>query len=133
MKRYLLDTSGYSAYFAGGKRVRDLLLEADEIYLGPVVTGELLYGFGQGRYSLRNRQVLQEFLSRPRVVPLGIDQETAECYAKIRAALRKQGSPIPTNDMWIAASAMQFGLAVLTSDRHFEQVPQVRVELIDPA
>lgn len=64
---------------------------------------------------------------------LRLDEETAACYAEILSGLRERGTPIPTNDIWIAASAMQAGLRVVTSDRHFQQVPQVAVESLDVA
>jgi tRNA(fMet)-specific endonuclease VapC len=102
--------------------------QADEISLSPVVLGELLAGFMMGKNERRNRSILRDFLSSARVNLLEIDEETSERYAVILYHLRSKGAPIPTNDVWIAASAMQYGLKVLTTDKHYIEVPQVITE-----
>jgi len=79
----------------------------------------------------RNRQLLEEFLSSPRVNIIEIDEETSERYAIILNALRDKGTPIPTNDIWIASSAMQYGLKVVTTDTHYSQISQILVECFD--
>lgn len=123
--RICLDTSAYSAFFRGDPAVRDLIQRADEIVLPPVVLGELLGGFRSGSRWAENRRLLDDFLSSRRVRVAAIDAETAERYSEILAHLRRQGRPIPTNDLWIAASAMQHGLRLVTTDAHFAHVPQV--------
>ena len=75
---------------------------------------------------------MREFLESPRVAILSLDEETAERYAAIRDYLRQQGRPIPVNDLWIAASAAQHGLRLLTLDDHFNSLPQVLVEFLNP-
>jgi tRNA(fMet)-specific endonuclease VapC len=127
--RILLDTSAYIAFLKGHPGVKQAIQKADEINLNPVVLGELLAGFMKGRREARNREILQEFMESPRVRVRAIDEETSERYAAIFTYLRGQGIPIPTNDLWIAATAMQFGLRVVTTDRHFQQVPQIIAEL----
>lgn len=104
--------------------------EADEIFLCPIVLGELLAGFIIGTREKENRRELDELLGSPRVSVLNLDEETSERYAFIFAALRKQGTPIPTNDIWIAACAMRHGLKILTLDTHFRQIPQVITEIL---
>jgi predicted nucleic acid-binding protein len=84
-----------------------------------------------GKDERRNRKLLEEFLSSPRVDIVEIDEETSERYAIILNALREKGTPIPTNDIWIASSAMQYGLRVLTTDTHYLQISQVLVECLD--
>ena len=128
--RVLLDTSAYSSLFRGDENVRMILQEASEISLTPVILGELLAGFSGGRFATRNRELLKEFLATPRIRVHSIDRETSERYAAVWLYLRQQGTPIPTNDLWIAASAMQHGLTVLTADRHFLKVPQVLTRII---
>lgn len=128
MRRILLDTSAYSAFMRGHDEVKRALQEADEIALTPVVLGELGAGFLRGRQRRKNERELRQFLGSGRVRVVGVDEETAERYAVIVTALRTAGTPIPTNDIWIAASAMQYGLAVVTTDEHYEKVPQVIVE-----
>ncbi len=129
--RLILDTSAYSAILKGTPSIRFVLQQTDEIFLNPVILGELFVGFSLGKDEKKNRNILQDFLSSPRVTILLIDQETSERYAAIRKYLRLKGTPIPTNDLWIAASAMQFGLKVLTTDRHFLKIPQIIAEIFD--
>lgn len=125
MSRLLLDTTAYSAMRRGDDRLVEPLREASEVALTPVVLGELLYGFAGGRLERENRRLLRAFLETERVRVVDIDEETAERYAAIRDHLRRQGTPIPTNDLWIAASAAQHGLTVLSLDKHFKDVPQI--------
>jgi len=131
MKRVLLDTSAYSSLFRGDERMKRTLQEVEETALTPVILGELLAGFTGGRFEARNRELLKEFLETPRVRVYPIDGETSERYAAVWLHLREQGTPIPTNDLWIAASAMQHGLSVLTADRHFLKIPQVLTRIIE--
>ena len=128
ISRLMLDTTAISAYFKGHEGIRLSMSSADEIYLNPIVIGELLAGFIMGSREERNRQVLEEFIASPRVRFIYIDEETSERYAAILAYLRELGSPVPTNDLWIAASAMQYGLKVLTTDKHYLQIPQIITE-----
>lgn len=132
MSRLLLDTTAYSAMRRGDRRLAQPLAEASEIVLTPVVVGELVYGFVGGRLEKQNRRLLREFLESDRVRVVSVDEETAERYAAIRDYLRKKGTPIPTNDLWIAASAAQHGLKLLCLDRHFKEVPQVLLEYFEP-
>jgi predicted nucleic acid-binding protein len=129
MSRILLDTSAVSAFFRGNRAIVERTRAAARIGLSPVTLGELQAGFRGGSRHVANQEVLQRLLDSPRVRTLVIDPETADRYAQIYDSLRRAGTPIPTNDMWIAASAMQFGLAVVTTDVHFERVPQIVVEL----
>lgn len=126
----MLDTSAYSALARGNTVVRDRLALADEVCLCPVVIGELLAGFRRGGREEVNRHVLAEFLDLPEVAVLSLDEETSERYAVISDHLRRAGTPIPTNDLWIAAAAMQHGLKILTTDRHFLHVSQVLTECV---
>lgn len=130
MKRLLLDTSAYSNLMRGNRRVADLLDEADEVFFSAIVIGELLTGFKRGGKEQDNKSVLKDFLSITNVSLLCIDDTTAERYSIILDYLKKAGNPIPANDVWIAASAMQHGLTLLTSDQHFLLLPQIVSEFI---
>lgn len=130
MRRVLLDTSAYSLLMRGCKEVAGFLDAAEEVYLPAVVIGELLAGFKKGNTEQRNREILDRFTEVSRVSLLPLDEETAERYAVILDFLRRQGTPIPTNDLWIAASAMQHGLALITADHHFLKLPQVVTEFV---
>ena len=133
MTRVLLDTSAYSVFMRGHAAIKHALQHADEIYFSPIVLGELLAGFRRGRNRARNERELQTFLSSPRVRGVGLDEETAERYAVILEGLWKAGTPIPTNDIWIAASAMQYGLSIVTTDAHYQRAAQVIVHLFEPS
>lgn len=127
VRRVILDTSAYSAFMRGHAALTAALQEADDIALNPIILGELRTGFLLGRHRRKNEDELARFLASSRVRIVAIDAETSIRYAVIVAALRRSGRPIPTNDVWIAASAMQHGLGVLTTDPHYEQVPQIIV------
>ena len=131
MTRLMLDTSAYSAFMRGHAEVKLALQRAEGIYLNPVILGELLAGFIRGKRRRKNESELRTFLTSPRVDVLHMDEETAERYAVILDWLWRAGTPIPTNDLWIAASAMQHGLRILTTDAHYQKVPQLIVNYIE--
>ncbi len=130
--RIMMDTSAYAAFLRGNQEVKISLQQADEIFLNPIVLGELIGGFTMGKNEKKNRAILREILASPRVWIPDIDEETSERYAAIVRYLRAKGTPIPTNDLWIAASAMQHGCKILTTDRHYLLVPQVITEYCRP-
>jgi predicted nucleic acid-binding protein len=119
----LLDTNAYAAFKRGLPDAVAIFQQAPTIALSPVIVGELLGGFAAGAKEQANRAELTAFLSAPRVWVVPVDRETAEHYAGVYAALRKTGTPIPTNDMWIAATALQHKLRLFTYDNHFRSVP----------
>jgi len=129
----LLDTSGYSAFLRGHPGVGEAVRGADLLCVNPVVLGELIDGFSRGDRAGKNFAELKTFLASPRVDVVDIDVETARRYSKILGSLRKSGTPIPTNDLWIAASAMQYGLRVVTTDAHFLRVTEILVDHFPPA
>ena len=130
MTRLLVDTSAYSAFLRGEPLCVDALRHARELVLTPVVLGELRAGFMKGSHREKNEGELEEFLASPRVRVEVIDDDTSRFYAVAYLELSRRGSPIPTNDLWIAASALQHGLTILTGDRHFLSVPNLLVELL---
>jgi len=125
MMRVLIDTSAYSAFMSGHSDVKRAVQEADAIYLNPIILGELHAGFLKGRWRKKNEDELRAFLSSPRVDVVDVTDVTAERYAAILDFLWKSGLPIPTNDIWIAASAMQHGFNLVTTDAHFGKVPHI--------
>ena len=127
MSAIALDTNAYTGLIHGLPAVIGAVRTAREIHLPLIVLGELLAGFAAGARAEANRRDLAGFLTSPRVAVLNPDQGTARHYAEIYAALRAVGSPIPTNDMWIAALARQHRLALLTFDSHFAAVPGLTV------
>jgi predicted nucleic acid-binding protein len=132
MKRILLDTSVYSAFMRGLPAAVMAVRRADEIKLNPVVLGELHAGFRMGSRLVKNLALLSELLSSPRVEVLPIDDETAPHYAEVFDYLKRMGTPIPTNDIWIAACALQHGLQVVTMDTHFSKITQIATLVLEP-
>lgn len=122
MKQILLDTNVYTAFKRNEPRAVALIQEADFIGINSVVAGELLAGFVCGTKNRENRRQLDQFLDSPRASFIVIDDQTAEFYALAWKKLRDKGRPVPTNDLWVAASAMQHGLALATFDGHFEAI-----------
>ncbi len=122
MRNIALDTNGYAAFKQGDPDAIAVIQHAPLIGVSSIVLGELLSGFAAGQRQIANQQELIRFLASPRVTLLEITAKTAEYYAKVYLNLRGKGRPIPTNDMWIAASALQYDYAVLTYDHHFTEV-----------
>ena len=120
MRRILIDTNIYSFAMKGDEEVIELLRKVEEIGFSVVSVGELLAGFKGGGREQKNREELEEFLDSPRVVVYPVDDETAEFYSDIFVRLKKAGTPIPTNGIWIAAIAYQNGLKLYTKDVHFK-------------
>ena len=120
--RILLDTNAYSLLMRGDDQAAAVVRNSTEILMSAVVIGELLFGFRHGSRRQRNTADLQGFLASPHVSLLPVGQATAEHYSRIAAALRSNGTPIPTNDVWIAAHAMETGAQLVSADRHFDYV-----------
>ena len=123
MKNLLIDTNIYTYAFNGNTEVIQILQRAQKISICAITIGELLSGFKAGSKENMNRAELEEFLDSPRVQLIGIDEDTAEFYSEIQTALKKKGKPIPTNDIWIAATALQHGLKLYAKDQQFKFVP----------
>ena len=111
----------------GDPTVKEMLQTVDAICVNAVVLGELRVGFLRGRMQQKNEARLRQYLASPRVSAVTIEEETAERYAVILNVLWSAGAPIPMSDIWIAASAMQYGLAVIATDAHFLKIPQILV------
>lgn len=122
-----VDTNAYSAFMLGEARVVDAMRRAHEIHLPLIVMAELLAGFASGTRKEANREQLARFMASPRVHLLKPDEKTVRIYAEVFTALRGQGTPIPTNDLWIASLARQHQLGLLTLDAHFRHVPGLAV------
>jgi len=127
MKKILIDTSAYSHLLQGNADVLDALGRADLVYASVFVLGELLTGFRGGSKQSANRELLERFLGRPTVRILVATRETAEVFAEIRQALRQAGTPLPINDVWIAAHAIETGSVLVTFDSHFTRVNGLRL------
>ena len=120
--RVMLDTNAYSAFKRGDATIVESLSKADEILIPTPVLGELRSGFRAGTREAANLKELEAFLASPRVRVHPLGEETAIFYAEVHGALRAAGTPIPTNDLWIAAAALETGSVLLTRDAHFDSV-----------
>ena len=120
--KVLLDSNAYSQLMRGREQVSRIVRGAEEVLLSAVVLGELLYGFRHGSRYERNARGMRAFLDNPYVSLVPVGETTADRYSRIAALLRAKGCPIPTNDVWIAAHAMETGADLVSADRHFEQV-----------
>lgn len=118
----LLDTSAYSELFRGRRAVAELVRGATSIVFSPIVGGELLHGFRRGSQVERDTDGLHAFLANPFVSVLPVTMITADRFSRVAAALRAKGTPIPTNDIWVAAQAMETGAELVSFDRHFAHV-----------
>jgi len=131
MSRYCLDTVAYSHFRRGEGRITDLLDRAVWIGVPVVVLGELFAGFQGGSNRNKNLAELDEFLSTPIVEALPVDREVAEIFGELFADLRRQGRPIPTNDIWIAATCARAGAMLVTWDAHFRSIARVSSLIFD--
>jgi len=122
MKRILIDANIYSHALRGDDDVVAVLRKVEEIGFSVISIGELLSGFKGGSKERKNRAELEKFLDSPRVVVYLVDEDTSEYYAEIINNLRKIGKSVPTNDIWIAAVAVQNGLKLFTKDAHFKDI-----------
>lgn len=127
MRPIVIDTNAYTAFKRGDAAIVTVLKHAPKLILCTTVLGELLSGFAAGRRQSVNRAELTKFLSVPRVNVVPSTAATADLYALVYASLRRKGKPIPTNDLWIAASALEHGAALLTLDAHFQNIDGLRV------
>ena len=126
----ILDTSAYSHLRSAHPDVLSLLARSPLIYLPVIVIGELEAAFQQGTKPVENRTMLADFIDEPFVQVVEASRSMAHRYGKLVAQLRQAGTPIPTNDVWIAAIASNLDGYLLTFDRDFERVPGIRCRLL---
>lgn len=122
MTPLLIDTNIYSHALKGEEDVVSTLQRTSKIGVSTISVGELLAGFRNGSKEETSRHDLAVFLDSPRVAVYPVDTDTSEFYSEIWYQLRRQGTPIPTNDLWIAATAFQHGMKLFTKDEHFKDI-----------
>jgi len=126
MRPIAIDTNAYTAFKRGESAIVSVLQHAPVIIVCATVLGELLGGFAAGQRQSANRSELTKFLSVPRVKVVASTAATADLYALLYGALRGKGKPMSTNDLWIAASTLEHGAALLTLDVHFQNIDGLR-------
>jgi len=122
MRPILMDTNAYVAFKRGDPSILEIIQHAETIAISPVVLGELLGGFECGNKTKKNLDELQHFLQSSRIRVFSITSDTAKFYSQIYSALRNKGQPIPSNDMWIAAQALENGCVLCSYDKHFKVI-----------
>ena len=125
--RFVIDTNTYSDFMRNSQEVFVRFVSARQIFVPFIVAAELRGGFAAGTMSRRNEEKFWEFLSNERVSMLFADEVTTIVYADLYAQLRRQGRPIPSNDLWIASLAVQHSLPLFTRDKHFVNFPQLTI------
>ena len=118
----LLDTNAYVDFMTGRENVVEQVQNAEQVVFSVVVLGELLFGFRNGNRFDKNMVELNTFLDHPYVLVLPVSAATADRFGRIAAQLRQMGTPIPSNDIWIAAHALEIGATLLTRDKHFGRI-----------
>ena len=123
--KVLLDTNIISALLKGDTSVANHIDSTSEVYLSSIVIGELFYGAAYSVKVEQNIANIKQLIATYNI--LDIDNDTALVYGKIKADLRKKGTPIPENDIWIASSAIQHKLKLSTRDKHFLQISNLKI------
>ena len=123
--RVALDTNRLTDLFRGDLELAEQLSTAEEVWIPLIALGEIKAGFHGGRQQRHNESLLHKFLAKPTVGVLLPGRETAEQYARVFIQLRRAGTPVPDNDLWIAALVLEHDLVLITRDRHFERIPQI--------
>ena len=123
--RVALDTNRLTDLFQGDTALADQLGNCDEVWIPLVVLAEIKAGFYGGSQQDRNAILLRKLLAKPTVDVLLPGRETAEQYARLFVQLKRAGSPVPDNDLWVASLALEHDLTLITRDRHFQRVPQL--------
>lgn len=131
--RYCLDTSAYSHFKRGDQQVVDLIDRADWLGIPVIVMGELAVGFRLGNRREANEAELHQFVTHPAVEVLPVSEDVVNLYAGIVLDLKLGGTPLPANDIWIAAVAARHGATVLTYDGHFRSIARVSATILSPA
>ncbi len=126
MRNILLDTNAYSRLLIGNEDVLEVVASAEVVFMSIFVLGELHAGFAGGSKKMENVELLSRFLKKPTVKIANATSEPAEVFGFIKNALKKAGSPLPINDVWIAAHAMETGSVLVTFDAHFQKVDGLR-------
>jgi tRNA(fMet)-specific endonuclease VapC len=123
--RVALDTNRLTDLFQGDAELAEFLATCDEVWIPLIVLAEIKAGFYGGTQQHRNEVLLRKFMAKPTVGMLLPGRETAEQYARLFVQLKRAGTPVPDNDLWIAALALENDLALITRDRHFDNIPQL--------
>lgn len=127
MKKITLDTNSYSEFFKGDKTILRELNTSSSIFIPVIVLGELFYGFHRGELFDLNEKRLNKFLKKDSVKIINISSKTARIFGEIKNLIWKKGNSIPSNDIWIAACAIETDSVLVTYDKHFLDIPNLKL------
>lgn len=127
MRKIILDANAYTRFLAGDEDVFQELSKAHIVWFSVIVLGEVYAGFKGGTKETENREILEKFLNKTSVELIGVSKETAEIFGELKYQLKKDGKPLPINDIWLAANAIETGSVLVTYDKHFLQISGLRL------
>ena len=126
MKSLVRDSNALLALFDGDEEVREIISSAEKVLVPAIVLGEVQLGINNTKRGRTTQKALEKFLDQPFVEVLDVGSETASYFFTAMKYLMEHGTPIPTDDVWIAAGALETGSVLLTRDGHFSNIPMVR-------
>jgi tRNA(fMet)-specific endonuclease VapC len=125
--KVILDTNAYSGLLRGNSEVLEWLESSETVFMSVFVLAELLYGFKGGNKEKHNNEILNGFMSNPKITTIDATLRTSTIFSEIKYFLKKQGAQIPINDIWIAAHTYESGATLITFDNHFKGIPKIKV------
>jgi tRNA(fMet)-specific endonuclease VapC len=126
MAKIILDTNAYTAYLTGDKKILTAIAGAEIIYMSIFVLGELYAGFKGGSKEEKNRQILNTFIQKPGVIVINATERTSEIFGEIKHSLKRAGTPLPINDVWIAAHGIETGSVLISYDGYFKKISNLQ-------
>ena len=120
--KLILDTNAYVGFKLGYPELVEYITRATRLWISPIVLGELMFGFRNGSLFAKNMEELNRFLAHPAIEIIQLSDITSDRYSRIATQLKRQGTPIPSNDIWIAAQTMETGAELVTMDKHFDKI-----------
>ena len=120
--KLILDTNAYVGFKLGYPELVEYITRATRLWISPIVLGELMFGFRNGSLFAKNMEELNRFLAHPAIEIIQLSDITSDRYSRIATQLKRQGTPIPSNDIWIAAQTMETGAELVTMDKHFGKI-----------
>ena len=127
MKQIILDTNAYTGLLSGDEQILSAVASAEVVFMSIFVLGELYAGFLGGSKQRQNLEILKRFLTKPSVKILNATAETAEVFGTLKNMLKQAGTPLPIDDVWIAAHGIETGSVIVTRDQHFRKIAGIRL------
>ena len=130
-KRFLLDTNVVIDHIGGFRRIPEIVSQSETMFLSQVAIGEFKASLDDTRRGRRDLEGLNAFLNLSNVVEITLTPATTDLYAKVFRSLREAGRPIPINDIWLAAQALEHGAVLVSRDNHFETVANLQTMILE--